>query len=164
MRFARKLLRILLATVDRHTRKLASLRREQVAGARLDLTYSLVGHFRHLQSAFAGDLQPSVPDSRFGRRWMPVSPSVFADVFISRSLIVSRESLSVTTVSQTLLIVMAETGQIIAHSLQNTQCPTKMRTLFLEALVRSAMAPAGQTFPQRPHKIHFSGSIIGVPR
>jgi hypothetical protein len=32
MRFARKLLRILLATVDRHTRKLASLRREKVAG------------------------------------------------------------------------------------------------------------------------------------
>jgi hypothetical protein len=84
--------------------------------------------------------------------------------FISRSLIVSRESLSVTTVSQTLLIVMAETGQIIAHSLQNTQCPTKMRTLFSEALVRSAMAPAGHTFPQRPHKMHFSGSMMGVPR
>lgn len=84
--------------------------------------------------------------------------------FISRSFIVSRESRSVTTVFQTLLIVIADTGQIIAHSLQNTQWPTKMRTVFSVGVVRRAIAPAGQTFPQRPHKIHFSGSIIGVPR
>jgi hypothetical protein len=34
-------------------------------GCRLGITYSLVGRFRYLQSAFAGGLQPSVPDSRF---------------------------------------------------------------------------------------------------
>ena len=88
----------------------------------------------------------------------------FGRGLIARAFIVSLDSLSVTAVSQTLLMEMADTGQIRAHSLQNIQCPTKMRTLFSVGPVRNVIAPAGHTFPHRPHSMHFSGSRSGTPR